>query len=106
LRQKFYECPNRQGDFKSKQRPRGTLLICIILGLVVRNDLYMVQRQRQWVAPSQDWNQAIVVAEAIVDDAVALMNSGVIAGNVDVVPSKDASGGNETRQPWRRGERA
>src|SRR5262245_47284844 len=73
-----------------------TLLTCGILGLLMGSYLYIVQGQRQSVARSQSWNQAIVVAEAGIDEALALMNSGVVGGNFAVFPWKDASGGNKT----------
>jgi len=61
--------------------------------------LYMVQAQRQAVARSQSWNRAVVVAEAGIDEALALMNSGVIGTNFAVFPWKNAGGGNFTNRP-------
>jgi hypothetical protein len=54
-----------------------TFMTCVILGLLMGSYLYMVQGQRQSVARSQCWNQALVVAEAGVDEAMALLNSGM-----------------------------
>src|SRR5213593_3152202 len=76
-----------------------TFMTCIVLGLLMGSYLYMVQGQRQSVARSQSWNQAIVVAEAGVDEALALMNSGVIGTNFAVFPWKNAGGGNFTNRP-------
>jgi hypothetical protein len=73
-----------------------TLLTCGILGLLMGSYLYLVQGQRQSAARSQNWNYAIVVAEAGIDEALGLMNSGVVGGNFAVFPWKDASGGNKT----------
>src|SRR5262245_26438117 len=73
-----------------------TLLTCGILAVLMGSYLYIVQGQRQSVARSQSWNQAIVVAEAGIDEALALMNSGVVGGNFAVFPWKDASGGSKT----------
>src|SRR2546422_3553899 len=76
-----------------------TFMTCIVLGLLMGSYLYMVQGQRQSVARSQSWNQAIVVAEAGVDEALALMNSGVIGTNFAVFPWKNAGGGNFSNRP-------
>ena len=76
-----------------------TLLTCGILGILMGGYLYMVQAQRQAVARSQSWNRAVVVAEAGIDEALALMNSGVIGTNFAVFPWKNAGGGNFTNRP-------
>ncbi len=76
-----------------------TFMTCIVLGLLMGSYLYLVQGQRQSVARSQSWNQAIVVAEAGVDEAMALMNSGVVGTNFAVFPWKNAGGGNFTNRP-------
>src|SRR5688572_9097158 len=76
-----------------------TLMTCLILGLLMGSYLYMVQGQRQSVARSQSWNKAMVVAEAGVDEAMALMNSGVVGGNFAVFPWKNAGGGLYTNRP-------
>src|SRR5262245_55393638 len=76
-----------------------TLLTCGILGLLMGSYLYMVQGQRQAVARSQSWNQAIVVAEAVIDEAIALMNSGFVGADFAVFPWKNAGGGNFTNRP-------
>src|SRR5258706_10960429 len=68
-----------------------TFCVCGVLGILMGSYLYMVQGQRESVARSQNWNQAIVVSEAVVDEAVALMNSGVVAGNFAIFPWKDAT---------------
>src|SRR5580765_7010304 len=76
-----------------------TFMTCLVLGLLMGSYLYLVQGQRQSVARSQSWNQAMVVAEAGIDEAMALMNSGVIGGNFAVFPWKNAGGGNFTNRP-------
>src|SRR5688572_28985006 len=75
-----------------------TLMICTILGLLMGSYLSMLQTQRLAVARSQNWNQALVVAEAGVEEAMALLNSGVVAGQFAVFPWKDAGGGNFTNR--------
>jgi hypothetical protein len=76
-----------------------TLCVCGVLGILMGSYLYMVQGQRQAVARSQSWNQAMVVAEAGIDEAMALINSGVIGGNFAIFPWKNAGGGNFTNRP-------
>jgi len=57
-----------------------TLLTCGILGLLMGSYLYLVQGQRQSVARSQNWNSAIVVAEAGIDVDGSLHGSVIQAG--------------------------
>src|SRR5437899_1348401 len=76
-----------------------TFMTCLVLGLLMGSYLYLVQGQRQSVARSQSWNQAMVVAEAGIDEALALMNSGVVGGNFAVFPWKSAGGGIYTNRP-------
>src|SRR5437867_10659690 len=75
-----------------------TLMICVILGILMGSYLYVVQAQQKSVARSQGWNQSIVVAEAGVEEAMALLNSGVVGGNYAVFPWKNAGGGNYTNR--------
>ncbi len=91
----------RTGSHKSIQGSAlaVTLLTCGVLGLLMGSYLYLVQGQRQSVARSQSWNQAIVVAEAGIDEALALMNSGIVGNNFAVFPWKNAGGGNYTNRP-------
>ncbi len=79
-----------------------TLIICTILGTLLGNYLYMIQTQNLSVSRSQRWNQALVVAEAGVEEAMALLNSGVPAGQFAVFPWTSAGGGvfkNDTNRP-------
>ena len=75
-----------------------TLMICTILGLLMGSYLYMLQTQHLSVARSQNWHRAMVVAEAGIEEAMALLNSGVVAGQFAVFPWKDAGGGNFTNR--------
>ncbi len=64
------------------------------MAILMGSYLYMVQEQRQSVARSQTWNQALVVAEAGVDEALAQLNSGISDGNFATSPWwKNAGGG-------------
>src|ERR1043165_5467583 len=74
-----------------------TLMTCGVMAILMGSYLYMVQEQRQSVARSQSWNQAMVVAEAGVEEALAQMNSGITDGNFAPPPTltwwKNAGGG-------------
>src|SRR5882672_6110984 len=63
-----------------------TLCTCVILGILVGSYLQLAQTQRRSVARSQQWNFALVVAEAGVEEAMALLNSGVKAPQLYVPP--------------------
>src|SRR5438876_2050002 len=52
-----------------------TMLVCGILGIIMASYLGMVKTQQYSVARAQSWNQALVVAEAGVEDALALLNA-------------------------------
>ncbi len=58
-----------------------TLSLATILSAMLGSYLYLGKTQCFAVARSQRWNEALVVAEAGVDDALALLNSGVQAGS-------------------------
>ncbi len=79
-----------------------TLMTCGVMAILMGSYLFMVQEQRQSVARSQSWNQAMVVAEAGVEEALAQMNSGITDGNF--APSttltwwKNAGGGYYTNR--------
>jgi len=75
-----------------------TLIICTILGTLMGSYLYLIQNQHLSVARSQAWNRSLIVAEAGVEEAMALLNSGVAAGNFAVFPWKNAGGGNFTNR--------
>jgi hypothetical protein len=70
-----------------------TLVTCTLLASSVGSYLYLTGAQNQSVTRSQNWNQALVVAEAGVDEALAMMNSGVVAGNFNVAPYGSAGAG-------------
>jgi hypothetical protein len=79
-----------------------TLLTCTIVGTLVGSYLYLSTTQSLSVARSQNWNQAIVVAEGGVEEALALLNSGVQSPNFAVFPWTSAGGGvfkNDTNRP-------
>ena len=79
-----------------------TLLTCMILGAVLVACLSLIGTQQSLVCRSQNWNQAIVVAEGGVEEAMALLNSGVQAPNFAVFPWTSAGGGvfkNDTNRP-------
>ena len=82
-----------------------TLIICTILSILMGSYLYMIQTQRFSVARSQRWNQALVVSEAGVEEAMALLNSGVKAPNFGIFPWTSAGGGvftSPTNRPEKR----
>src|SRR5690348_11537963 len=58
-----------------------TLVMCAVVGTLVGSYLYTIGTQNLSVVRSQSWNQALVVAEAGVDEAMALMNSGIQSNN-------------------------
>jgi hypothetical protein len=79
-----------------------TLLTCAILGAVLVAYLSLMGSQETLVGRSQNWNQAMVVAEAGVEEAMALLNSGVQAPNFAVFPWTSVGGGvfkNDTNRP-------
>ena len=79
-----------------------TLLTCAILGAVLVACLSLIGAQQSLVFRSQNWNQAIVVAEGGIEEAMALLNSGVQAPDFAVFPWISAGGGvfkNNTNRP-------
>src|SRR5215831_6006417 len=79
-----------------------TLLTCAIVGTLVGSYLYLIGTQNLSVARSQNWHQALVVAEGGVDEAMALLNSGVQSPNFAIFPWTSAGGGvfkNDTNRP-------
>ncbi len=79
-----------------------TLVLCSILGTLLGSYLYLIQNQQLSVARSQYWNQALVVAEAGVEEALALLNSGVQSPGFAIFPWTAAGGGvfkNDTNRP-------
>src|SRR5215471_5561820 len=79
-----------------------TMILCTILTTLVGSYFYMIQTQNRSVARSQSWNQALTVAEAGVEETLALLNSGVQSPNFAVFPWTSAGGGvfkNDTNRP-------
>jgi hypothetical protein len=79
-----------------------TLLTCTIVGTLVGSYFYLIGTQNLSVNRSQNWHQALVVAEGGVEEAMALLNSGVQAPNFAIFPWTSAGGGvfkNATNRP-------
>ena len=79
-----------------------TLFTCGLLGAMLGSYLYVSGTQHLSVTRSQNWNQALVVAEGGVEEALALLNSGVQAPNFAIFPWTSAGGGvfkNDTNRP-------
>ena len=68
-----------------------TLLTCMILGAVLVACLSLIGTQQSLVCRSQNWNQAIVVAEGGVEEAMALLNSGSGPGDLDAFSHSTAT---------------
>ena len=83
--------------YSNKQRRRGsvlaiTLIISGIMGTLMGSYLYLVETQRISVARAQAWNRSVVVAEAGVEEAMALLNSGVSSPNFAIFPWTSSGG--------------
>src|SRR6266704_283714 len=79
-----------------------TLLTCAILGAVLVASLSLTGAHETLLYRSQNWNQALVVAEGGVEEALALLNSGVQSPNFAVFPWTSKGGGvfkNDTNRP-------
>ena len=79
-----------------------TLLTCAILGAVLLACLSLIGTQQSLLCRSDNWNQAMVVAEGGVEEAMALLNSGVQVPNLAVFPWTSSGGGafkNDTNRP-------
>ena len=63
-----------------------TMILCGIIGILMGSYLNLVQTQRKSVARSQQWNMALVIAEAGVEEAMAMLNSGVKPPQLWVFP--------------------
>jgi len=69
---------------------------------MVGSYLYLSGTQHLSITRSQNWNQALVVAEGGVEEALALLNSGVQAPSFAIFPWTSAGGGvfnNDTNRP-------
>src|SRR4030095_3817506 len=76
-----------------------TLLSCAILGVGLGASLSLIGTQETLLGRSQNWNQAVVVAEGGVEEAMALLNSGVQAPNFAVFPWTSVGGGKVQKAP-------
>src|SRR5689334_22362160 len=79
-----------------------TLILCTILATVFGSYFCMIQSQHVCVARSQYWNEAMTVAEGGVEEAMALLNSGVQAPNFAIFPWTSSGSGtfqNDTNRP-------
>lgn len=59
-----------------------TLLVTVILGMTLASYLMLVRSEHASAARSQAWHQALVLAEAGVDEALAQLNPGAFASEV------------------------
>ena len=78
-----------------------TLLTATVLATLVGSYFLLIQTQSLSVARSQRWNEALVVAEGGVDEALGLLNSGIQAPNFAIFPWTGGSGvyKNDTNRP-------
>jgi hypothetical protein len=79
-----------------------TLILCAILATLLGSYFCLIQTQHFSVGRSQSWNQAMTVAEGGVEEALALLNSGVQAPNFAIFPWTSDGGGvfqNDTNRP-------
>jgi len=80
----------------------ATLITCAILTTLVCSYFCLIETQNGSVARSQSWNQALTVAEGGVEEALALLNSGVQSPNFAIFPWTSSGGGvfkNDTNRP-------
>ena len=61
-----------------------TLVLAVLLGTALCAYLSMLTQQKKQIARSQAWNDAVAVAEAGVEEALAQLNPGADAINVDL----------------------
>jgi hypothetical protein len=79
-----------------------TLLTCAIVGAGLVACLSLIGSHETLLSRSHNWNQAMVVAEGGVEEAMALLNSGVKAPNFAIFPWTSLGGGvfrNDTNRP-------
>src|SRR5262245_15353146 len=79
-----------------------TLLICVILASLLGSYLYLSGNQHLSGVRSHNWHQALVVAEGGVEEAMALLNSGVQAPGFAIFPWTGTGSGvfkNDTNRP-------
>jgi hypothetical protein len=84
-----------------------TLILCGILTFVLGYYFSMIESQHRMVARSQSWNEAMTVAEGGVEEALALINSGVQTppSLAAIFPWKSASSGVYTNDATRPGSK-
>ena len=71
-----------------------TMLICALMGIMIASYLSMLKTQQFSVSRAQSWNNAMVVAEAGVEEAMAHLNStGVTTNNLAVNSWTSLGGG-------------
>jgi len=85
--------------YHKSRRQQGTVLfvtlaICAILGILIGSYLYLIRTQRFSVSRAQAWENALVVAEAGVEEAMAHLNSGVSTNNFGTNSWASLGGGN------------
>ena len=71
---------------QESNREQGTVLfvslaVCAILGILIGSYLYLIQTQHLSVTRAQNWDGALVMAEAGVEEAMAHLNSGIGTNN-------------------------
>jgi hypothetical protein len=84
---------------QKSRRQQGTVLfvslaICAILGILIGSYLYLIQNQRLSVSRGQSWENALTVAEAGVEEAMAHLNSGIGTNSFGTNSWTDLGGGN------------
>lgn len=84
-----------------------TLILCGILTFVLGYYFSMIESQHRMVARSQSWNEAMTVAEAGVEEALQLLNSGVQTppAPAAIFPWKSATTGVYTNDATRPGSK-
>jgi hypothetical protein len=70
-----------------------SLAICAILGILIGSYLYLIRTQRFTVARAQCWENALVVAETGVEEAMAHLNSGIPTNSFGTNSWTDLGGG-------------
>jgi hypothetical protein len=74
-----------------------TLLVALVLGMTLTSYLILVDGQSRSVARSQIWNQALVVTEAGVEDAMAFVNQ--FAGSPAILTWPSTASANNWTSP-------
>jgi hypothetical protein len=69
-----------------------TLILCVILATLVCSYFCLIKTQHFSVGRSQAWNEAMTVAEAGVEEALALLNSGIQVPSTGMLPPTSWTG--------------